>query len=345
MAYNRILTIRAWFLPCVSLLSLAAQSAPDQLRIYAIDVEGGKSTLYVSPSGESMLIDTGYAGNNNRDAQRIAAAAKAAGILQIDHLVITHYHGDHAGGVAQLAAIMPIGVIYDHGDNFAADQPKARAVAVPYLAVRKKFPHKVLHAGDTVPVRGLDVRVVAASGNAIGKPLPDAGQANPLCGSYRALEPDTGENALSIALLITFGSLRIADFGDLYWNQEYDLACPKNKVGTVDLYMTTHHGTKTSGNPQILQALGPKVAIMNNGPTKGGSVKAWKTIHDSPRLQDIWQLHTSKEGGKDHNAAETFIANPGNACNGYWIEVSARQDGVFTVRNSRNQFAKTYAKQ
>jgi beta-lactamase superfamily II metal-dependent hydrolase len=337
--------MRAWPLLLISVLSLGAESTADQLRIYAIDVEGGKSTLYVSPSGESMLIDTGYAGNNNRDALRIAAAAKAAGIRQIDHLVITHYHGDHAGGVAQLAAIMPIGVIYDHGDNFAAEQAKARAVAVPYLAVRKKLPHQALHAGDTVPVRGLDVKVIAASGNVIGKPLPGTGQANPLCASYQALEPDTGENALSVALVIAFGSLRIADFGDLYWNQEYDLACPKNKVGTVDLYMTTHHGTKTSGHPQILQALSPKVAIMNNGPAKGGSVKAWKTIHDSPRIRDIWQLHTSHEGGKDHNAAETFIANPGDACNGYWIEVSAGQNGVFTVRNSRNQFTKTYAKE
>src|SRR5580693_9213395 len=83
------------------------------LRIYAIDVEGGKSTLYVSPSGESMLVDTGYAGNNNRDADRILAAAATAGVKRIDYLVITHYHGDHAGGVPQLAAKIPIGKMFD----------------------------------------------------------------------------------------------------------------------------------------------------------------------------------------------------------------------------------------
>ncbi len=313
------------------------------LRIWAIDVEGGKSTLYVSPSGESMLIDTGYAGNNNRDANRILAAAQSAGVKRIDYLVITHYHGDHAGGVPQLAAKIPIGKIFDHGDTFEKSNQKTQAVFLPYTTVRGNYPHGILRPGDTIPVKGLKVEVVAGAGNAIATPLAGAGQPNPLCGSYQALKPDPGENAHSLGMIISFGKLRIADLGDLYWKQEHELACPVNKLGVVDLYMTTHHGTATSGSPQIVHALHPKVAIMNNGADKGGSIKALTTIHNSPGLQDLWQLHYSNEGGKGFNTAEQFIANLSSEEDaGYSIEVSAGMDGTFIVRNDRNRFEKSY---
>ncbi len=324
-------------------LAAAALLPAQNLRIYAIDVEGGKSTLYVSPSGESMLIDTGYAGNQNRDANRILAAAASAGVKRIDYLVITHYHGDHAGGVPQLAAKIPIGEMFDHGDNFEKSNAKTEAVFEPYAALREKYPHRVLRPGDTIPIKGLKMEVVAAAGDAIAAPLAGAGQPNPLCASYQALKPDPGENAHSLGMIITFGKLRIADLGDLYWNQEHELACPANKLGRVDLYMTTHHGTATSGSPQIVHALHPKVAIMNNGADKGGSIQALATIHDSPGLEDLWQLHYSNVGGKDYNTPEIFIANlsPENDA-GYAIEVTARADGTFTVRNDRNRFEKTY---
>jgi beta-lactamase superfamily II metal-dependent hydrolase len=326
-------------------LAVATLLPAQTLRIYAIDVEGGKSTLYVSSSGESMLIDTGYAGNDNRDANRIAAAAASAGIKRIDYLVITHYHGDHAGGVPQLAAKMPIGKIFDHGDSFEQSNKKTQAVFQPFAELRAKYPHQTVHPGDTIHVKGLHVDVVAGAGEAIASPLPGAGQPNPLCASYEALPVDPGENAHSLAMIITFGSLRIADLGDLYWNQEHELACPVNKLGTVDLYMTTHHGTKTSGSPQMVHALHPRVAIMNNGADKGGSVKAWTTIENSPGLQDLWQLHFSNEGGKEHNVADQFIANPSvENDGGYAIEVTARPDGTFTVRNDRTKFEKTYTK-
>ncbi len=323
------------------LLSLANLSAQN-LRIYAIDVEGGKATLYVSPTGESMLIDTGYDGHNNRDANRILAAAKAAGVKQIDYLVITHYHGDHAGGVPQLASKIPIRAFFDHGDNFDA---KTQSVFEAYSVIRNKNSRMRLKPGDRIPIKGLQVDVVASSSEAIAKPLPGgkgAGKSNPLCASYHALAPDPGENSRSVGLIITFGNLRIADLGDLYWNQEYELACPTNKLGTVDLYMTTHHGTKTSGHPQIVHALHPKVAIMNNGADKGGSVEAWTTIQSSPGLADMWQLHFSNEGGRKHNAPDQFIANPAEPCSGQWIEVSATPSGKFTVKNSRNGFQKSY---
>ena len=259
------------------IVALAAASAlsAQTLRIFAIDVEGGKATLYVSPSGESMLIDTGYAGQENRDANRIAAAAASAGVKRIDYLVVTHYHGDHAGGVPQLAAKLPIGKIFDHGDTVEQSNEKTQAVFQPFAAVRAKYPHQTLHPGDSIPVKGLRVDVVASAGNAIASPLAGAGQPNLLCSSYEPLPPDPGENARSLAMIITFGALRIADLGDLYWNQEHELVCPANKLGVVDLYMTTHHGTATSGSPTIVHALHPRVAIMNNGAIKGGSVKAW----------------------------------------------------------------------
>jgi beta-lactamase superfamily II metal-dependent hydrolase len=323
-------------------LTAAALLPAQTLKIYAIDVEGGKSTLYISPSGESMLVDTGYAGENNRDANRIMAAAAEAGVKKIDYLVITHYHGDHAGGIPQLVAKIPVGRMYDHGES---SDFKQGLYYNPYVKVRENYPHQTLKPGDTIPIKGLQVDIVASNGEIIAKPLPGAGQPNPLCASYQPIAEDTGENAHSLAMIITFGNLRISDLGDLHWNHEGELACPNNKLGTVDLYMTTHHGTVTSGSPQMVHALHPKVAIMNNGEDKGGSIKAWTAIESSPGLEDLWQLHFSAEGGKGHNVAETFIANPSaEGDKGYSIEVTARPDGSFTVRNNRNQFEKTYRK-
>jgi beta-lactamase superfamily II metal-dependent hydrolase len=325
------------------LLALAWSAAAADLRVYAIDVEGGKSTLFVSPSGESMLVDTGYDGYKNRDADRIVAAAHDAGIHQIDYLVITHYHKDHAGGVRQLAAQMPIRNFMDHGPNFEEAKDN-KEVYDSYVATRSKGKHFVVKAGDAIPIQGIQVVVVTAAGKAIDKPLPWAGQPNPLCASYKPIEPDAGENARSIGMWINYGEFHLVDLGDLYWNQEHDLECPENKLGKVDVYMTTHHGKKTSGSPQMVWALAPKVAIMNNGPDTGGSQQAWQTIHDSPGLVDLWQLHFATLNDAKHNVAEQFIANMTEPCEGKWIKIVARQDGSFTVTNSRNGFEKNYAK-
>ena len=275
-------------------------AAAADLQVYAIDVEGGKSTLFVSPSGESMLVDAGYDGYKNRDADRIVAAARAAGIHQIDYLVITHYHKDHAGGVRQLAARMPIKNFLDHGPNFEEARDN-KEVYSSYVAARGKAKHFVVKAGDAIPIHGIQVIVVTAAGKAIDKPLPGAGRPNPLCAGYQAIEPDSGENAHSIGMWITYGEFHLVDLGDLYWNQEHDLACPENKLGKADVYMTTHHGKKTSGSPQMVWALAPRVAIMNNGPSTGGSVQAWQTIHDSPGLADLWQLHLATGNDAAHN--------------------------------------------
>ncbi|MGD0771539.1 MAG: MBL fold metallo-hydrolase [Candidatus Solibacter sp.] len=324
------------------LLGLCALTCFSQeLRVYAIDVEGGKSTLYVSPSGQSMLVDAGYAGFQNRDAGRIVAAAKAAGVTQIDYLVITHYHVDHVGGVPQLAARMPIRNFVDHGENFEAVKDTG-SVYPDYLAVRAKGKHIVVKAGDRIPIAGIDVEVVTASGTAIEKPLPGAGQPNPLCASYPPIEPDTGENAHSIGMVISYGKFRLVDLGDLHWNRERDLACPNNLLGTADVYMTTHHAKKTSGMPAMVYALGPKAAIMNNGPKLGGVDSSWQALHDSPGTPDIWQLHYALMNDRAHNSPDSFIANRSEDCTGYWIRLAARADGSFTIQNGRTQVEKAY---
>jgi beta-lactamase superfamily II metal-dependent hydrolase len=314
-------------------LSAAAQ----EFQVYAIDVEGGKSTLYVSPSGESMLVDAGYAGNQARDAHRIVAATHAAGVKQIDYLVITHYHKDHVGGVPELAGLIPIRTFVDHGRNFE-DVKDNGAEYRAYVKKRTKGEHLEVKAGDHIPIKGLDVQVVTASGIAIKA----AGSPNPLCAKFLPIAKDTGENSHSIGLEITFGKFHLVDLGDLHWNREYDLVCPNNLLGNVDVYMTTHHAKKTSGSPQVVHALHFKAAIMNNGPTTGGSDQAWQIIHEAPGTPDIWQLHTALKNEPPHNSPEKFVANPTAACSGNWIRLAARSDGSFTIRNSRNQFERTY---
>jgi beta-lactamase superfamily II metal-dependent hydrolase len=326
----------------ILLLGLCALTcAAQELRVYAIDVEGGKATLYVSPSGQSMLVDAGYQGFGNRDAGRIVAAAKAAGVTQIDYLVITHYHADHAGGVPQLAAQIPIRNFVDHGMNFESVKDNGEVYG-NYVAARAKGTHIEVKAGDRIPIEGIDVRVVTASGKAISQPLPGAGKANPLCAGYQPIVPDHGENSHSIGMVITFGKFRLADLGDLYWNQEYDLACPDNLLGTVDVYMTTHHAKSTSGAPALVQALAPKAAIMNNGPKTGGAEAAWQTIHLSPGTPDIWQLHYALNNDGAHNAPDEFIANRSEDCTGNWIKLAARPDGSFTISNGRSRVEKDY---
>jgi beta-lactamase superfamily II metal-dependent hydrolase len=316
-------------------------NAAKTLEMYFIDVEGGQATLIVAPSGESMLVDTGWPGHEGRDANRIAAAAKKAGVKRIDYLVITHFHTDHVGGVSQLAAKLPIRNFVDHGESVETDKPGKSLVAA-YAAQRDKGNHIQVKPGDKIPIKGLDVEVVTAGGNVLKTPLEGAGQPNEFCAATKLRDKDDSENAQSVGTLIKFGSFRAIDLGDLTWNKEYELVCPNNNVGNVDLYVSTHHGSELSGPPAIVDALHPLVAIMNNGARKGGSAEAWQTIRKSPGLEDLWQLHYAVEGVKDNNAADTFIANTDEACEGKWIRVSAQPDGTFTVTNGRNNYTKTY---
>jgi beta-lactamase superfamily II metal-dependent hydrolase len=331
-------------LPGLLLLVLpVVMPAAKNLEVYSIDVEGGQATLLVSPSGESMLVDTGWAGHNRRDADRILAAAKLAGVKKIDYLVTTHYHSDHVGGVPQLAEKIPIRNFVDHGASTETGKD-ADVLFNAYAAFRDKGTHLQVKPGDTIPIKGLDVRVLSSGGDVIPAPLPGAGQPNPECSSFERHEVDTSENARSVGILISYGDFRMIDLGDLTWNKEFDLVCPANKIGAVDVYLVSHHGMNMSGSPQFVHALHPRVAIMNNGARKGGSPEIWQTIHDTPGLLDLWQLHFAVPGGKEHNSSDTVIANLDEICEGKWIRLTAQKDGSFSVYNSRNKYEKSYKK-
>ena len=336
-------------IPCLILIAgLAALGGPasaktaQPLQIYFIDVEGGQSTLIVGPSGQSLLVDAGWPGDRNTD--RILAAAKAAGVKKIDYLLLTHFHRDHAGGVPELAKRIPIGMFVDHGPNVETSDPDTSQMYANYEKVAEKNKHAVLKPGGGLPIKGLTVEVVAAAGEHLAGPLPGAGEANPWCATEPTPPADDSENAQSLGAIIIYGNFRFLDLGDLQKPKELALACPNNLLGTVDLYLTTHHGRETSNAKAIVWALHPRVAIMNNGARKGGDPPAWQIVHDSPGLQDLWQLHYSTAGGQDHNVPNDFLANLEDGEDGHFLKVTAFPDGTFTVTNSRNGFSKTYKK-
>ncbi len=308
------------------------------LDLYFIDVEGGQATLIVTPSGQSLLVDAGWPGFDGRDADRIVETARQAGVSKIDYLVVTHYHRDHVGGVPALAAKLPVETFVDHGDSVEHDA-QADALMQEYLAVRAKGKHLEVKAGDAIPLKGVDVRVVAAAGERLSRPLPKtypgAGQPNRLCGSFKPKDPDPSENAQSVGIIVRFDRFRFLDLGDLTWNKEQALVCPNNLIGTVDVYLTTHHGLDQSNAPVLVHAIKPRVAIMNNGAKKGGSPAAWQVVRTAPGLEALWQLHYSEAGGADHNVPGSFIANP-DETTAHGIKVSASRDGSFIVINGRD---------
>jgi beta-lactamase superfamily II metal-dependent hydrolase len=325
------------------------------LEISAIDVEGGQAILFVSPTGESMLVDAGNPGA--RDADRIAAAAREAGAKQIDYLVVTHFHGDHFGGVPDLAMRLPIRNFVDYGAPVETTE-QALAAARAYAAVRDQGRHLPVKPGDTIPINGLDVRVVAAGGASITRPLPGGGAPNPLCAD---LKPQAGnaaaaEDGRSVGIVVGLGRFRALNLGDTTWNKEYDLVCPNNLLGTVDLYFTNAHGIVGRISPTLVHAIRPRIALFDNGPMKGVSREPFLTIKSSPGLEDIWQLHyslprparvsfgeTGDQGGKDLNASEEFIANLEEQHDtAHALKISARPDGSFVVTNQRTGYRKEY---
>ncbi len=347
----------------VAVLAVFASAQSPSTRTfdtYVIDVEGGEATLFVSPTGESLLVDTGWPGFDGRDADRILAAAKHAGISQIDHLVITHYHADHVGGTAQLAARLPIRHFVDRGPNASEDE---RTAYDAYSPVRGRGRGTEIKAGDEIAMDGLNVRVIAAGGSVLKAPLSGQGAANPFCADFKPHGPDItsraadGGDSRSVSLFLTYGRFRTIILGDLTWNKEFELMCPANPLGEVDVYLVSHHGSDTSGAAALVHALRPRAAIMNNGPRKGGAIQTFQILGRLPGSVDLWQNHYSVPGGKEHNRPEAFIANldegaplpgakpgaaPVHTGAAHWIKVAARADGSFTISNSRTDFTKQY---
>jgi beta-lactamase superfamily II metal-dependent hydrolase len=377
MARSPLVRVSFAFLSALALSAtfvVAQTRSAKTLDIYVIDVEGGNAQLWVAPTGESVLIDTGNAGAAAvRDADRIMAAARQAGVTQIDHLITTHYHADHVGGLPELATRIPIKEFIDHGANVQPG-PQIDPVLQQYAELHAKAKHTVARTGDKVSVSGLDWRIVSAAGQVLKAPLPGAGAPNPYCGRFTRhdVNPVSGgpvgntEDEQSVASHVTFGKFRMLYLADFTWNQEFELMCPNNRIGAVDLFVASRHGQPSSNSEALVHAVRPRVTIVNNGSRKGGQPAAMNVLLNSPHLEDLWQIHFALLGGQEHSVPGLFIANPEETStvpiaptpapprgtpapaapqhNGmaYWFKVSAQTDGSFTVTNSRNGFSKTY---
>jgi competence protein ComEC len=270
-------------------------------------MEGGAASVFVTPSGESVMIDTGNPGA--RDHERIMAVLAEANVKKIDHLVSTHYHVDHIGGMLELAKRVPINHYIDHGPS-SEEREQVAGFQAAYAELYGKAKHTVVKPGDKLPIAGLDWRIVTAGGKAIKTPLAGGGKPNPACADFKPRDANPrDENGQSVGSVITFGKFRAIDLGDLLWNNEFDFMCPSNMIGPVDLYIVSHHGTDPSGSPALVHGLQPRVAISQNGTRKGGTLQTSRTLNSSPGFEDHWQMHWSYNGGVEHNPAGLFIAN------------------------------------
>jgi beta-lactamase superfamily II metal-dependent hydrolase len=334
---------------CVLTLFALAQAAhakdEGHLLIYAIDVEGGQSTLLVDTATHaSLLVDTGWPTPDGRDASRIQAAMRDAGITRIDHLLITHFHVDHVGGVPELVKRVPIGEFIDHGPN-REDSDITRHDYAAYLKAIEGKPRRIVHPGDTINIPDLSAIILTADGDHIAAVPGVAPASNPYCATEPKWDLDETENPRSTGVLIRFGKFRFLDLGDLTKAKEIPLVCPNNLIGQVDLYLVNHHGFNLSNSRAFVDAIHPRAAIMDNGAHKAGSPEAWQTVHESPGLEDLWMLHTAEDSDAAHNSAEDLIANPkGATTDGAYFKVIASPDGSFSVTNSRTGRTKNYPK-
>jgi len=327
------------------------------LDIYFIDVEGGQSTLIVTPAGESLLIDAGFAGDGTsrsragdparaRDAQRIAAAAREAGLTRLDYLLITHFHTDHDGGVVELAQLLPIGTFIDHGGVLPEAEARVEgtlAALAAYDTVRAKGRHLQPAPGDRLPLKGVTAVVVSSAGATLRQPLAGSARgsaANPVCGPTAPPAQEPTENPRSTGIRLDFGRFRFLDVGDLTGAPLFALACPRTLVGPVDIYLVAHHGGPDAADAATFAAFRPRVAILNNSAVKGGAPETFAALHNVPGLDDVWQLHRSTNDGA-RNFADDRIANL-DETTAHWIKVRARTDGSFVVTNGRTGESKSY---
>lgn len=320
----------------------AAADPAKPLEIYWIDVEGGAATLIVTPAGQTILMDAGWPGNDDRDAKRIVDVLEhEVGRKELDYFITSHFHVDHAGGIPALAALVPIEQFVDHGDSIEMNLNEGAARL--WQSYREAAGTRMtVNPGDTLPVSGIDFQFVMARGEAI---QGDGSSTNPYCAGVA--QKDIGnagpENGQSVGFLVRMGDFEFLDLGDLTWPEELAAVCPQNPFGQIDLFQVTHHGMFISNSPAMINAIAPQVAVMNNGANKGGDPLAYAALLETPRLVDLWQGHkTLNEGAR--NTDEDKIANLGETegCEGHWIKATVQADGSFTILNSRNGFSKSY---
>jgi beta-lactamase superfamily II metal-dependent hydrolase len=342
------------FVLALILLSAFAQSgAAQSLQIYFIDVEGGQSTLIITPAHQSLLIDAGFPSDGTfesrpgdarraRDASRIAAVASAVGLKQIDYLLITHFHGDHDGGVPELAQLIPIRTFVDHGGlEDPGTVPGTVEAFDAYAALRAKGKHMDVKPGDPLPLKGVRASIVSSAGRTLHSALAGAGMPNPRCSEPAIPAQEKTENPRSTGFRLDFGRFRFADLGDLSGDPLWALFCPADLLGPLDVYLLPHHAGPDAANPATFGAVLPRAAIVNNGAIKGGAPETFAALHSISPNPDVWQLHRSANPGAV-NFADEHIANLDESTS-YWIKVTSKPDGSFQVFNARTGSSKSYA--
>ena len=321
---------------CFFTLAASIATAQRGLDIYFVDVEGGAATLIVTPANESILIDNGNPGV--RDAERIHRAVQAAGLRQIDHFIATHWHLDHYGGTEELAKRVPIRNFYDHGiPEKSIDDPGNFPRLIAAYKAASKNRSRTLRAGDRLRLKqsrgNPKVELLTLIG--MQQPIPDKRNAppNPAAAQHRPAAPDGSDNANSLGFRLKFGDWTFLDLGDLTWNTEYKLIAPSDKIGLIDVYLTTHHGLNVSNNPVLINTVRPRVAIFNNGARKGGHPDVTSALRSVKEMEDIWQLHRNVTAGTEMNTRPELIANLEEQCHGEFIKVSVAPDArSYTVR-------------
>ena len=355
------------------------------LDIWVVDVEGGKAALFVTPAGESVLVDSGWPGFDGRDPDRIMAAIADAGVKRIDYMLSTHYHVDHVGGLQELARRIPIVHYVDHGPTVEGPlmplREQVQGFWEAYGILHGNAKRIVVRPGDRLPVAGVDWRIVASAGEVLKSPLRGGGRPNPACTGFTPRTDKSNlrdpDDAQSVGSVVQLGEFRAIDLGDLWWTKEVEMMCPSNPIGAVDVFFATSHGADASNSLPLVHGLRPRVAVLQNGIRKGGAADAIRTLRSSPGLEDMWQMHWSHNAGIELNSAGVYIANvdepaaiasvltappPGaGATQGqraggrgsnplpphtpaFWLRISARPDGSFTVTNTRNGFRKSYTR-
>lgn len=333
-----------------SVVIAVALPAAGTLDIWFIDVEGGQATLLVTPAGESMLIDAGYsprnwrgaipASPNGRDPGRILDVIQRAGVSRLDYVLVTHFHPDHVGGVPDVVAKIPVGTFIDYGSP-ASDDASTLNWFRNYEPARRTGRHVVARAGDNIPLAGMTAQIVSAAGAVISTPLGEGGGANAECVDVEDHPEDGTENFRSVGVVFRFGAFRFLDLGDLSGNTLTSLACPRDMLGPMSAYLVAHHGDYDSNVPALYAALRPRVVIMNNGVTRGGSPEAFATVSAQRAIEDLWQLHFSENNGA-RNAPDSFIANVDEGVTGHALHLTAFEDGSFRIVNERTGFTKHY---